>query len=261
MVEEEISTVRQAQERFSHAGFEMFSAHDGRNGFQIAKDKLPDLIITDAMVPVMSGFELCKAIKHDEMTKSIPIVVLTEKNRMEDSFRFLGVKDFLNKPFDMDELEKVVRSRLHLVQSMQTLKTKILVLGRPEVISCCQSLLKDATHWNGYFSYNNDSLLREAIKCVPDVILMDLLMPGIAADDMIKKLKMVPELKNTVILTYYAPTSVSRDPFAIQAQIIEVQYMKRVTEEAGAKEYLGPFNPVTFFNLIDLYRRNFNFII
>ena len=122
MVEEEISTVQMAQERLSHAGFEMLSAYDGRHGFQIAKDKTPDLIITDAMIPVMSGFELCKAIKHDEDTKSIPIVVMTEKHRMEESFMFLGVKDFLNKPVSMDELEKVVRNKLNFSQLMQHAK-------------------------------------------------------------------------------------------------------------------------------------------
>ena len=66
-----------------------------------------------------------------------------------------------------------------------------------------------------------------------------------------------PELENPIILTYYTSASVSRDPIAIQAQMIEVQYMKRLTQEAGANEYVGPFNPVTFFNLINVYRKGF----
>jgi len=257
MVEEELIIVQKAQERLARAGFEMFCAHDGRHGFQMAKDKGPDLIITDAMVPVMSGYELCKAIKLDEDTKSIPIIVLTEKHRMEESFMFLGIRDFLNKPIIMDELERVVRNKLNLSQIMQLQKTKILINGRPEVLSCCQQLLKDDPHWTGYFSYNNDAFLRDAIKYAPDVIFIDLLMPESSADDIIKKLKLIPDLKNTVILTYYASSSVSRDPFAIQAMMIEVQYMKLVTQEAGAREYLGPFNPVTFLNLINIYRKDF----
>jgi CheY-like chemotaxis protein len=257
MVEEEVATVQQAQERLSLAGFEMFSARDGRHGFQMAKDKIPDLIITDAMIPVMSGYELCKAIKLDEDTKSIPIVVLTEKHRMEESFMFLGIKDFLNKPVSMDELESVVRNKLNLSQFMQQQKTKILISGRPEVISCSQELLKKTQQWSAYFSYNNESFLKDAIKYAPDVIFMDLLTPGVSADEMIKKFKITPELKNTVILTYYASTSTSRDPFAVQAQMIEVQYMKRLTQEAGAMEYVGPFNPVTFLNLINVYRKDF----
>ena len=98
----------------------------GRHGFQITKDKVSDLIITDAIAPVMSGYELCKAIRVDEDTKSIPIIVMTEKHRMEESFMFLGIKDFLNKPLSMDELETLVRNKLNLSRIMQLQKTKIL---------------------------------------------------------------------------------------------------------------------------------------
>jgi len=257
MVEEEKGTIEKAEKCLSQAGFEMLSAFDGLHGFQMAKDRLPDLIITDAVIPLMSGYELCKAIKQDEDTKSIPLVVLTEKHRMEDAFMFLGVKDFLNKPVNMIELENIVRNKLNLSQIMQLQKTKILINGIPEILSSCQQLIKGDPHWAGYFSYNKDSFLRDAIKYAPDVIFMDLLMPEVATDELILKLKLMPELKNTVILTYYTNIHVGRDPFAIKAQMIEVQYMKLAAQEAGAREYLGPFNPLTFLNLINIYRKDF----
>lgn len=257
MVEEKMDIVQKAHDRLSQAGFELLAAHDGRQGFQLARDKAPDLIITDAFVPVMSGFELCKAIKLNADTKSIPIVVMTEKHRMEDSFMFLGIKDFLSKPLSLDELESVVRNKLNLSQLLKQQKTKILINGRPEVLSSCEQLLNSTPHWNGFFSYNSDSFLRDAVRYSPEVIFMDLLMPEISSDEMVNKLKLIPELKNTVILTYYTSTSTSRDPIAVQAQMIEVQYLKRMTQEAGVKEYLGPFNPATFLNLINIYRKDF----
>ena len=157
----------------------------------------------------------------------------------------------------MDELENVVRNKLNLSLMKHLQKTKIMIYGRTEIISCCHQLLKDNPHWSEYLSNSGETLLRDAIKNIPDVIFLDILMPGIPADELITKIKLVPELKNTVILTYYVSTSISRDPFAIQAQMIEVQYLKRITQEAGAKEYVGPFNPVTFLNLIDIYRNDF----
>lgn len=257
MVEEEINTVPKAQERLSHAGFEIYSAHDGRHALQIAKDKAPDLIITDAMIPVMSGIELCKAIKLDRDTRSIPIVVMTEKHRLEASFMFLGVKDFLNKPFSMDELESVVKNRLNDPQFAQLLKTRILINGRPEILSCCQQLIRSEPYWSGFFSSDNDTLLQNAIECVPDIILLDLLMPGMPADDLILKIRSIPELRNTVLLTYHTNATVSRDLYALQAQMIEVQYMKISTQVVGAREYLGIFNPVTFMSIINIYRKDF----
>jgi len=257
MVEQEAATVQKSLERLSQAGFEMFSASDGHQGFQIAKDKSPDLIITNAMVPVMNGYELCKAILMDQDTKSIPLIVMTEKHRMEDSFMYIGVKDFLDKPLSMDALESIVRNKLNFSQSMNLQKTKILINGRPEINTCCQQLLKVEPQWLGYYSTDSDSFLQYAIKYAPDVIFMDLLIPGAPADDMIKKLKLVPELKNTIFLTYYTSTYISEDKFALQAHMIEVQYMKNLAQEAGAKEYLGAFSPVTFLNLINIYRKDF----
>jgi CheY-like chemotaxis protein len=256
MIEDEKAIVQIVQERLSLAGFEIFSAFDGRNGLQIAKDKKPDLIITDAMIPLMSGYELCKAIKLDEDTKSIPIIVMTEKHRMEDSFMFLGVNNFLSKPIILDELESAVKNMLNFSQIMHLHKSTILIHGRPEIISCCQQLLKGDLHWTGYFSVNSDSFLQYAIKYIPDVIFIDLLVPGVPADEMIKKLQLIPELKDTIILTYYTSASITNDAIAIQAHMIEVQYMKILTQEAGAKEYLGAFNPVTFLNLINIYRKD-----
>jgi len=258
IVEKEEIAIQKSLERLSNAGFETLTAFDGRQAFQMAKDKVPDLIITDTMVPVMNGYELCKAIRHDKNTQSIPIVVMTEKHRMEESFMFLGIKDFLEKPFSMEDLETVVRKKLNLSHIMHLQKSKILVYGRPEVISCCQQLLKNDPHWSGYFSNNKDSFLENAIRYAPDVILIDLLIPGVFVDEMIKKIKLIPELKNTVILTYYTTASVSQDAITIQAQMIEVQYMKSLAQDAGAKEYLGGFNPVTFVSLINIYRKDFD---
>ena len=256
VIEEEKVTIQKVQERLSHVGFEMLSASNGRQGFEYAKDKTPDLIITDSVIPGMSGFELCKAIKLNQDTKSIPLVVMTEKHRMEESFMFLGINDFLSKPLCMDELEAVVRKKLNFLKTMNLQKTKILINGRPEVLTCCQELLRQDPHWTGYFAEDNDSYIRDARKYAPDVILVDLLMPKIAADDMIKKFRSMPELKNTVFLGYYAFDNESGDYFALQADMIGIQYLKKQTLEAGAKEYLGPFSPVTFLNLINAYKKS-----
>ena len=87
---------------------------------------------------------------------------------------------------------------------------------------------------------------------------MDLLLPGAHADELIEKLKLIPDLKNSTVLTYYTTDSINQDTIALQAQMIEVQYMKNLAQQAGAREYLGAFNPVTFLSLINIYRRHFS---
>ncbi len=82
-------------------------AANGREGLEKARELIPDLIITDVMMPVMNGMEMCKAIKFDELLNHIPVVVLSALTSEEERIEGLrcGASDYLSKPFSADELK------------------------------------------------------------------------------------------------------------------------------------------------------------
>ncbi|MFA5059738.1 MAG: response regulator [Candidatus Omnitrophota bacterium] len=88
--------------RLSANGYTVVSAVDGSEGLQKAKQDKPDLIVTDFMMPQMDGFTFFKELKKDEKMASIPIIVLTARAKIEDSFKVFGVDSFLTKPLNMD---------------------------------------------------------------------------------------------------------------------------------------------------------------
>jgi two-component system phosphate regulon response regulator PhoB len=88
------------------AGHEVFSAFGGRDGLQIARDRAPELVILDLMLPDLPGTEVCKALKRDAKTRGIPVLMLTAKGEEVDrvvGFE-LGAEDYVVKPFSVREL-------------------------------------------------------------------------------------------------------------------------------------------------------------
>lgn len=104
------------------AGF-MDSAHvliasNGKEAMDILKDEDVDLIITDWMMPVMDGLELCKTVKQNFKTSHIPVIMLTAKTNEEDEYEGLavGADSYIGKPFDINKLRLKFRNLLRAKQ-------------------------------------------------------------------------------------------------------------------------------------------------
>ncbi|MEK6579915.1 MAG: response regulator transcription factor [Bdellovibrionota bacterium] len=94
--------------------FEIITAENGVIGIDYARNKAPDLILLDIMLPVLSGYDACSLLKKDEKTKRIPIIFLSAKNSVGDITQGLstGADDYIPKPFDYKELLARIRARL-----------------------------------------------------------------------------------------------------------------------------------------------------
>jgi len=86
--------------------YRIIQATNGKEGLALAQSELPDLIISDVMMPIMNGFDMCAAIKSNEHTCTIPLILLTAKSSKRETVEGLqtGADDYLTKPFDTSEL-------------------------------------------------------------------------------------------------------------------------------------------------------------
>ena len=97
---------------FEMEGFTVLLAHDGEEGVAIARTQRPDIVVSDVMMPRMSGLELVEELKSDPDTSDIPIILLTAKAQTADVRAGVdaGADDYITKPFEpLDLVDRVNR--------------------------------------------------------------------------------------------------------------------------------------------------------
>lgn len=114
LVEDEKNILKMLEYNFKKEGFRVISALDGEDAIDLAHREYPDLIILDLMLPVVDGLEVCKALKKESKTSSIPIIMLTAKTQEADKVvgLELGADDYVTKPFSPRELIARVKAVL-----------------------------------------------------------------------------------------------------------------------------------------------------
>ncbi len=103
------------------AGMEVVEAEDGPTGLAAAREKRPDAILLDVMMPGMDGWEVLQGLLEEERTQDIPIVFLTARAELRDQARGLelGGVDYVTKPFNPNDLAPLVEDLLQRVERGQ----------------------------------------------------------------------------------------------------------------------------------------------
>jgi len=115
VVDDEVHIVHVVAIKLRNNGYEVISAENGAEAFELAHQQKPDIIVTDLQMPVMTGLELVKKLRANEETKDIPVIMLTARSiAVEDKQKeALGISDFLSKPFSPRELLRSIEDILH----------------------------------------------------------------------------------------------------------------------------------------------------
>jgi diguanylate cyclase (GGDEF)-like protein len=164
-------------------GYKVITASDGEEGFEKVLSENPDLVISDVMMPRMSGLDLCTKVKNNFFTSSIPIILLTARNQMDDKIYGLtiGADDYVAKPFDMREL--IARTDMILRRTKLTLDANPLTglpgniaiqreierrIAAKEVFAVCYMDLDNFKAYNDRYGHTSGD---QVIKATADLII------------------------------------------------------------------------------------------
>lgn len=119
VVDDEDHIVELISYNLINSGYNVITANNGIDAVRLAKEENPDLILLDLMIPGLDGFDVCKAIRNDNETKEIIIIMLTAKGEELDKILGLelGADDYMTKPFSIRELLARIKANLRRTKS------------------------------------------------------------------------------------------------------------------------------------------------
>jgi len=115
--------------------YNIILAENGEEGYHYAKNNLPDLILSDIMMPKLDGIEMCEKLQNDNLTQHIPVILLTAKNSTNAKISGLksGAIEYISKPFNTNELllkvKNIITSKEHIIS-----KYRKETINRPEIL-------------------------------------------------------------------------------------------------------------------------------
>lgn len=112
IVEDSPTQAQMAKMILENEGYDVYTAENGEVGLKMAIEKQPDLIIADIIMPIMDGYEMIKRLRHNTTTSSIPILILTTKDKPMDIMKGLevGADYYLTKPYEEYDLVSSVEN-------------------------------------------------------------------------------------------------------------------------------------------------------
>ena len=151
-----------------HEEYEVYTAADGIEGFKSALNSIPDLIISDIIMPNMDGIELCEKIKSNINTSHIPIILLTAKETHEDRLAGLevGANSYIPKPFDIRHLRIRIEQliRYQEVVKEKFMKKVALVSGKKPDAETAPAMSGDDMLIQKIINYINENISDPDIK-------------------------------------------------------------------------------------------------
>ncbi len=123
VVEDDANMARLLEFQLRNAGYQVIQARDGQDGLQVAREKPVDLILSDIMMPLMDGYELCRAVKRSADLRHIPVILVSAKADKASIIHgyAVGACRYLTKPLKREELYQGIDLRLKYAQKAKAM--------------------------------------------------------------------------------------------------------------------------------------------
>jgi YesN/AraC family two-component response regulator len=179
-------------------GYDVMQSSNGEDGWRVASERLPDLVLSDVMMPVKDGLHLVRQLKIDERTNHIPIILLTARSALNHQIEGLdiGADDYLTKPFNLKLLLTKIRNHLLVREKLKekysrmvTLQPQYEELDNPDDKFLCR-LMPVLEKNISLPEFNVSGLVREMGMSRPVLFRKIKMLTGLSVIDLIRSVRM-----------------------------------------------------------------------
>lgn len=261
IVDDEPDIVQMIDLQLKGIGYVTCVARDGREALQKVLVEKPDLIILDIIMPQLDGFGVYKALRSVQDTAKIPIIILTARGKMEESFKVLGVDEFIAKPFDMSKLLSAI-DRL-LKKAAKPLapasapvsvgeRDNVLVVGHSsDPLNKLIAYLK-AKNKEVFVVQSEDDAVSKCAALKPKAVIMDAYLNDASAEDLVKLISRDKRFTQIPIILYSYIDNETLGGESISERLMSIETAKDNCLAVGAMTYAGQLTDSNFANLIFL---------
>ena len=163
--------------------YEVLTASNGKEGWNLAKVRIPSVIVSDIMMPIMDGIAFCKRVKQDMRTSHIPVILLTAKDSIQDREEgyAVGADSFIAKPFSARLLSRRIEN---LLEGRRKLAGLIAAKTVSSVGASTQEALKDLGEGNHTLNKLDREFLDKVARIIEENLSMEKIDVGFIADKM-----------------------------------------------------------------------------
>ncbi len=243
-------------------GFDVDKATNGVQALEKLKAARPDVIITDVLMPEMDGYTFYKELKKNPLLADIPVLIITARGKMEDSFKVMGVDGFITKPLLPDALVDEIQ---HVITLDETRKEtsgqatahgkgkKILLIGAERSIMDNMAYQASRAGCETESAYSGSDAIAKSVKAGPDMIFIDVQLPDMPAGEVIDILRRLPHFADKPIIGYSYYATEDLDNPLVRRKVLQINEASKAIIQCGATLYIGRYNHQLFIKTVREY--------
>lgn len=199
--------------RFAEEGYELHCEYDGEAGLEKLREIKPDLLMLDIKLPVKDGYEVLREMMKDTELQFTPVIVISNSGQPDEIEKIVdhGVKDYIVKSeFSLDDIFLKAKKHLNGINiptekinsEVDNSKINVLLVEDDAFLSSIVFGRLQKEGYNIRLAKDGEQALVEVEKEIPDIVLLDLIMPGISGFQVLEKVKTDTKTKDVSVVIF-----------------------------------------------------------